>query len=184
MITLTGELVTLRDFAQTDVDDVFAIVGDPAVTKWLSFETRTHMQAAEMVAGVLERQTQQPRSEYYLAVCADQQGLIGFCRIGLAGVQAGKLGYAVRSDAQGRNYATDACRTMARFAFEQLRLHRLSAAIGPDNVASIAVVRKLGFIHEGCLRDHVHTNGAWRDSELFSLLINEWEQTQGSGGPQ
>ncbi|MFC0431099.1 GNAT family N-acetyltransferase [Kutzneria buriramensis] len=180
MISLTGELVTLRDLAKTDVDDVFAIVGDPAVTKWLSFDTRTHAQATEMVAGVLERQAHQPRTEYYLAVCAARHGFIGFCRLGLAGVQAGKLGYAIRADVQGRGYATDACRTMLRFAFDRSRLHRVSAAVGPDNAASIAVVRKLGFTHEGRLRDHVHTNGAWRDSELFSLLVNEWER--GLGG--
>jgi ribosomal-protein-alanine N-acetyltransferase len=135
-----------------------------------------------MVSGVLERQAHQPRSEYYLSVWADQHGFVGFCRLGLAGVQAGKLGYAIRPNGQGRGYATDACRTMMRFAFEQLRLHRVSAAIGPDNAASIAVVRKLGFSHEGRLRDHVHTNGAWRDSELFSLLVDEWKPEEHHGG--
>jgi len=27
---------------------------------------------------------------------------------------------------------------------------------------------------EGTLRDHVYTNGAWRDSLLFSILENEY----------
>jgi len=166
--------VVLRDLTGDDVDAVHAIVGDSEVTKWLSFDTRTREQAAEMVEGVLGRQKQVPRTEYYLAVCAAQQGFIGFCRLGLSGVRAGKLGYAIRADAQGRGYATDACRTMLGFAFGDLGLHRVSAAIGPDNVASLAVVRSLGFTYEGRLRDHVYTNGAWRDSELFSLLEGEY----------
>lgn len=170
MINLEGALVTLRDITEADVDDVHAIVGDPAVTRWLSFDTRSHAEAADMVAGIVTRQQQIPRSEYYLGVCAGLLGLVGFCRLGLGGVQAGKLGYAIRADAQGRNYATDACRTMLRFAFGELGLHRVSAAIGPDNAASLAVVNKLGFSAEGRLRDHVFTNGAWRDSLLFSML--------------
>lgn len=175
MISLTGERVTLREFTEDDVDDLHAIVGDPAVTRSLSFDTRTRAQAAEMLAGVLERRAQQPRAEYYLAVVAGEDKVIGLCRLGLGGVQAGKLGCAIRADVQGLGYATDACRTMIRFAFEQLRLHRVSAAIGPDNTASLALIATLGFTHEGRLRDHVHTNGAWRDSELFSLLVDEWK---------
>jgi hypothetical protein len=57
---------------------------------------------------------------------------------------------------------------MIAFGFEELRSHRISGAIGPDNAASIAVVSKLGMQYEGRIRDHVYTN-AWRDSR-------DWEQ--------
>lgn len=130
-----------------------------------------------MVDGIVRRQAQEPRSEYYLAICTQQTELVGFCRLGLSGVQAGKLGYAIRADQWGHGYATEAVRIMLDFGFHQLELHRISAAIGPNNAASIAVAHHLGFRHEGCLRDHVHTNGAWRDSLLYSLLAHEWADT-------
>jgi [ribosomal protein S5]-alanine N-acetyltransferase len=63
---------------------------------------------------------------------------------------------------------------VSEFGFTELGLHRISAAIGPDNAASIAVVTKLGMQYEGRLRDHVFTNGAWRDSLLYSILSNQW----------
>ncbi|WP_308283159.1 GNAT family N-acetyltransferase [Pseudonocardia nigra] len=63
---------------------------------------------------------------------------------------------------------------MLGFAFTRLELHRVSAAIGPSNARSIAVVERLGFTLEGRLRDHVFTNGAWRDSLLYSILSGEW----------
>jgi RimJ/RimL family protein N-acetyltransferase len=91
----------------------------------------------------------------------------------LGGVKAGKLGYAIAADEWGRGYATEAVRLLVDFGFKQLECHRISAAIGPDNAPSIAVIRKLGFAYEGRLRDHVHTNGAWRDSLLYSLLEHE-----------
>jgi len=93
---------------------------------------------------------------------------------GLDGVRAAKLGYAIRADQWGRGYATDAARTLVNYGFEQLDLHRISTAIGPDNAPSIALVQRLGFQYEGRIRDHVYTNGAWRDSLLYSLLAPEW----------
>ncbi len=126
-----------------------------------------------MITGAIERARHERRTEYYLAVADDADALIGFARLGLAGVKAAKLGYAIRADRWGKGYATDACRTMIEFGFTALGLHRISAAIGPDNAASIAVVRKLGMAHEGRLRDHVFTNGEWRDSELFAILQHE-----------
>ncbi|MGB6165784.1 MAG: GNAT family protein [Pseudonocardiaceae bacterium] len=78
----------------------------------------------------------------------------------------------------GHGYALDAARTIIDFGFTILGLHRISGAIGPDNAVSIALVTRLGFTQEGRLRDHVFTNGAWRDSILYSLLAHEWEASR------
>jgi [ribosomal protein S5]-alanine N-acetyltransferase len=175
-VRLVGATVILREFTVDDTDAAQAIVGDPAVTDFLSFDAKTWAGTAAMLAGVIDRARAIPRTEYYLAVDAAGE-LVGFARLGLAGVQAGKLGYAVRADRWGRGYATDAARVLTTFGFDDLGLHRVSAAIGPDNPASIALVERLGFTHEGRLRDHVYTNGAWRDSLLYSVLAHEWKPT-------
>ena len=99
--------------------------------------------------------------------------MIGFARLGLTGHQAAKLGYAINADHWGHGYATDVARTILAYGFQALRLHRITAAIGPDNAASIAVVERFGMQYEGRLRDHVYTNGAWRDPAL-SILAPEW----------
>jgi ribosomal-protein-alanine N-acetyltransferase len=174
-VELTGSSVVLREFRGQDLQNVLAVVGDNRVTQWLSFDARGEDQAADMLSGILTRAQQTPRQEYYLAVALPHEGgLIGFARLALDGVQAGKVGYAIGFDHWGHGYATDAVRTLVDFGFRQLGLHRISAAIGPDNASSAAVVRKLGFGEEGRIRHHVHTNGAWRDSVLFSVLADEW----------
>jgi RimJ/RimL family protein N-acetyltransferase len=172
-VNLRGQLVTLREFRHADIDDALHVVSDDRVTTWLSFDSRSPAATTDMITGAIERAQQVPRTEYYLAVTDETDALIGFARLGFAGVKAAKLGYAIRADRWGKGYATDACRTMIGFGFAELGLHRISAAIGPDNAASIAVVRKLGTTHEGRLRDHVFTNGEWRDSELFAILAHE-----------
>jgi [ribosomal protein S5]-alanine N-acetyltransferase len=174
-LRLLGGKVVLREFKLDDVDDALRVVGDDRVTKWLSFDSRSRDEATSMLEGTIERAQQSPRTEFYLAVTAHRvDRVIGFVRIGLSGVQAGKLGYAIAAGEWGHGYATDAARTLVDFSFRELGLHRVSAAIGPDNAASIAVAEKLGFVREGRLRDHVFTNRSWRDSVLYSVLAHEW----------
>lgn len=171
---LSGAKVILREFCPTDLDRVMSVVGDDRVTSSLSFDTRTREQAIAMLDGTLHRAKQEPRTEYYLAVTIADDVLVGFARLGLDGVQAAKLGYAIAADYWGYGYATDAARTLVDFGFRGLRLHRISAAMGPDNTASIAIAHRLGMTYEGRIRDHVHTNGQWRDSLLYSVLFDEW----------
>lgn len=174
-VNLSGQSVALREFRESDVDDALRIVGDPEVTDWLSFDPRTREQTANMLAGVVERSHQDPRTEYYLAVVRPGiDSLVGFARLGLTGVKAAKLGFAVAADEWTQGIATDAARTLTDFGFRKLGIHRISAAIGPENSASIGLVSKLGFHYEGRIRGHVYTNGAWRDSLLFSVLEDEW----------
>ncbi|GAA1563616.1 GNAT family protein [Kribbella sancticallisti] len=174
MDPLTGEATRLREFRQEDLDDYLAIVGDDRVTTWMSFDSRDREAAQKALTAILDRARQTERPDYLLAVTRlDDDRLIGFARLGPTGVRAAHLGYAIGADHWGRGYATDASRTLVRFAFEELGLHRVSAAIGPENLASVAVVKRLGFSYEGRIRHHVFTNDAWRDSLLYSLLENE-----------
>ncbi len=176
VVQLDGRQVRLRDFRHDDLDASLRVVGDDRVTRWLSFDSLTREQQAERLAGAIKRAAENPRSEWYLGITTQTaDDLIGFARIGLSGVKAGKLGYAIAADHWGNGYATDAAQVMITFGFQVLDLHRITAAIGPDNAASIAVVKKLGFAREGRLRDHVFTNGAWRDSDLYSVLVHEWK---------
>lgn len=176
---ISGERVTVREFRPGDVEDAFSIIGDDRVTRYLSFDSRDRAQAKLMIDGAISRASDAPRTEYYLAIAKlDEDQLIGFIRLALGGVKAAKLGYAIAADHWSHGYATDAVRIMLCLAFEELKLHRVTAAIGPENEASVTVVKKLGFVPEGRLRDHVFTNGAWRDSLLYSILADEWLRSQ------
>jgi RimJ/RimL family protein N-acetyltransferase len=175
VVQLEGRRVRLREFRPDDLDRSLAVVGDDRVTRWMAFDSLSREQQAERLTALIARAAAEPRTEYFLAVTTPaDDDLVGFARLGLGGERAAKLGYAIAADRWGHGYATDAARTLVDFGFRALDLHRITAAIGPENAASVAVVRRLGFRREGRLRDHVFTNGAWRDSELYSLLAHEW----------
>lgn len=174
-MTIDGDRVRLRDFESGDLDACMAIVGDPEVTTSLSFDTRTRDEQSTILTSDIARARLQPRPDFYFAVVEKATaGLIGFVRLGLSRPRTAELGYAIRRDRWGLGYAVDAAIVMLKFGYGTLGLHRVEAACGPENVASQKVLSKLGFSLEGRLRDHVFTNGAWRDSLLYSLLVSEW----------
>jgi len=173
-VVITGPRVTLREFRADDLDASMAVVGDPEVTRTLSFDARTRDDQAERLAQDIARAQSQTRPDYYLAIANGDDVLVGFIRIGLGRDDSGELGYAVRREDWGTGYATEAALLMLGFGFQTLRLHRVQAACGPDNHASQRLLARLGFVPEGRIRDHVFTNGSWRDSLLYSILDHEW----------
>jgi ribosomal-protein-alanine N-acetyltransferase len=173
-VAITGKRLTLREFRTDDLDASMTVVGDPEVTRSLSFDARTRADQAERLAQDIARAQTEPRPDYYLAIANSADILIGFIRIGLGRDNSGELGYAVRREDWGKGYASEAASLMLGFGFGSLHLHRIQAACGPDNRASQRLLARLGFIPEGRIRDHVFTNGAWRDSLLYSILDHEW----------
>ena len=84
--------------------------------------------------------------------------------------QAATLGYWVGAPFQNRGFTTDGAIAIARFAFDELDLHRVEAACQPENTASRRVLAKAGFAEEGHARAYLKINGAWRDHVLFGKV--------------
>lgn len=181
-VVITGPRLTLREFRTDDLDASMAVVGDPDVTRTLSFDARSRNDQAVRLAQDITRAQAQPRPDYYLAIANSADLLVGFIRIGLGRDNSGELGYAIRREDWGKGYATEAATLMLTFGFDTLHLHRIQAACGPDNHASQRLLARLAFTPEGGIRDHVFTNGGWRDSLLYSILDHEWRNQRTSVG--
>lgn len=87
--------------------------------------------------------------------------------------QTGTLGYWVGKPFARQGVMSDGLRCMLRFAFEQLRLHRVEAACLPRNEASRGVLAKAGFREEGFAPSYLRINGEWEDHVLFAILEDE-----------
>jgi len=48
-----------------------------------------------------------------------------------------------------------------RYAFSEMHIHRVHADVEPDNLASFNLLKKLGFTHEGTLRDVEYKDGKY-----------------------
>lgn len=176
-VTIDGYQVTLRELHGSDLESTMSVVGDPEVTRYLSFDPRTLEQQAQALDDIIRRARAIPREDYYLAIAAKHRiDFIGLIRIRTMYNRAGQLGYGIRRDRWSEGYATEAIVCMLDFAFDTLGLHRIEATYRHENVRSASLLKRLGFTLEGRLRDHAFTGGQWRESVLSSILEDEWRQ--------
>jgi len=83
--------------------------------------------------------------------------------------QNGSLSYAAFAPGAGQGYMSEGLGLVLRYAFEELRLHRLDAQIQPGNHASLNLVRRAGFRSEGYSPRLLFIDGAWRDHERWAI---------------
>jgi ribosomal-protein-alanine N-acetyltransferase len=78
------------------------------------------------------------------------------------------LGYSIAERWNGQGLATEAVGVVMDFAFGDLGLHRVQAAVMPRNTGSIRVLEKNGFREEGYAVGYLCINGVWEDHRIFA----------------
>lgn len=106
-------------------------------------------------------------------------GQVNLTQISRGPFQNAMLGYSLDAQSQGSGLMTEALRNLIDQAFASpLRLHRLQAAVRPENKPSLAVLQRLGFALEGLSLRYLFIDGAWRDHQVFALLNPSWGDTE------
>ena len=183
MVRLEGPRLVLREWRLEELDAMHAWLGDPEVTRFLSFgagsreESRAHL---ELCVG---EQARPDREHYFLAVeQRDTSEVLGSSgcqwRSRKYGGGEGDVGWFLRTPFWGCGFGTEAARLVVDFCFETLGMHKASASCDAGNVASERVMQKCGMTLEGELR-HAHRRfGEWRNRRLYGVLRPEWERTR------
>ncbi len=96
-------------------------------------------------------------------------GQVSFGSIVLGSFRSCFVGYWVSRSVAGREVVPAAVALGGDHLIAALSLHRIEVNIRPENTASLAVVRKLGFRSEGLRPHYLHIDAAWRDHQSFAL---------------
>jgi [ribosomal protein S5]-alanine N-acetyltransferase len=80
------------------------------------------------------------------------------------------IGYSLDKEYNGNGYMTEAVSLAVKFAFDELKLHRIDAGTMLSNTGSMRVLEKAGFHREGIEKKGVKINGQWEDHQIFALI--------------
>lgn len=177
---LKGERIVLRRHERPNYDLYAQWYGDPEVwrlTSWASeplstravrrlFEDR-ELSTTEDSFAILPRHGSRP------------VGIISLMNISAANGSAELSIIVGDAEDRGRGYGSDAIRTILRYGFERLGLHRIGLSVFTFNGPAISAYRKLGFSEEGRVRAAISRDGSRYDALLMSILEPEWRKTQG-----
>jgi [ribosomal protein S5]-alanine N-acetyltransferase len=86
------------------------------------------------------------------------------------------IGYWIDEKQAGQSYMSEAVVAVARFAFDELHLHRIQIAIIPRNTNSRRVMEKLGIRDEGVALRYLEINGVWEDHVRYAMTVEEWDE--------
>jgi ribosomal-protein-alanine N-acetyltransferase len=86
------------------------------------------------------------------------------------------LGYGLGVKFTGEGLMTEAVELILKFAFNNLKLHRIEANVQPENLPSINVLMRSGFTKEGFSRKYLKVGGRWRDHERFAIVKEDWRE--------
>jgi [ribosomal protein S5]-alanine N-acetyltransferase len=191
MTVLTGRRVTLRSLAVADFpawqevrrrNDDWLTPWEPARNPNLP-DVVESAEAFAMRCSARERERQLGTGfgfGIFVPEAAASRRADRFCgEINLSSVQRGPfqsayVGYWIDQGQAGHGYMPEAVVLVARFAFEQVHLHRIQISIIPRNYRSRRVVEKLKLRDEGIAQRYLEINGVWEDHLRYALTVEEW----------
>ena len=99
-------------------------------------------------------------------------GVVNLNDIVAGALQSAYLGFYGMAEFGRTGRMGEALRQAVSVAFDELGLHRVEANIQPGNLASIGLVRRLGFSKEGFSPRYLRIGGQWRDHERWALVAD------------
>jgi ribosomal-protein-alanine N-acetyltransferase len=136
----------------------------------VSFDTRANIRAliaySRTGAGIA----------FAIEVSGELVGQLNVSAITHGSLSSAQMGYWVAQRVAGRGVTPTAVALATDYCFARLRVHRMEICIRPENAASLRVVEKLGFRHEGFRERYIHINGAWRDHVCYAVTVEEVPQ--------
>lgn len=190
----TGDPVSLHTVEEDDLSFVQRGWTDPSLRRPLSIERPMNREA---LSSFLE--TVDDSAGVKLLTCvdkedaADERGSAGddeqspddavsvgtvslFDVVPESGV--GSIAYWIAPEFQGSGFGRAAVRRLLTYAFDERRLNRVRADVLAGNDASVALLERLGFVHEGVNRGQKQRAGQRVDTNVFGLLAHEWREAE------
>ena len=165
-----GRPVVLRAPQWQDVAGIISACQDPESARWTALpvpytSTDAKFFVAEHAPGVWLR----GQGAVFTVADADD-AFVGSMELRLAGPRTANVGYLIAPWARGNGYAPAALRTLCRWGFESLGVHRIEWQAYVGNDASRRVAQRAGFTMEGLARAGCLQRGEFRDAWTGAIL--------------
>lgn len=177
---ITTENLHLRALQSKDAERYFAINSHLDVMSAYGVRPHCHLQETQDLIQYLAEQYflgQMVRWGLFFKEKNLLIGDIGFWRFIPSRCRA-EIGAKLLPEFGRKNLMTEAMRAILRIGFEDFGLNSVEGHVHPENKASFALVKKIGFRVEGRLKEHSFDprQRKFTDTILVSLIRSEWFQ--------
>jgi ribosomal-protein-alanine N-acetyltransferase len=171
---LRTEEFTLRELTDSDLEAISSIWGSVKVAENLDRGPLSHDESIQMLYVLRSLWENDAGIRWGVEMDAQLIGTCGFHNMNNS-AKRGEIGYELGDEFWGRGLMRKALRPVCDYGFNIMRFERIEAFINPDNERSAGLLRRLGFVMEGVLRDYAPTPKGLIDQTCFSLLKRDWK---------
>jgi RimJ/RimL family protein N-acetyltransferase len=171
-IKLVGARLFLRQVCLADATENYARwMNDPEINCYLESRFVTHT-----VAGLrqyIEKTNADPHNFFLAIMLQADDRHIGNIKLGPVNPvhRLGDIGLIIgETDCWGKGYATEAIELITRFAFHELKLHKVTASCYANNPGSARAFQKAGFTIEAVRPAHFFCAGRFVDAILLGRI--------------
>jgi ribosomal-protein-alanine N-acetyltransferase len=169
---LTTERLRFRQLAPEDVNEVFKLRSDERVNKFIARTQCKTIEEAGAFINKINRGINNNDCIYWAITFKNDSRLIG--TICLWNIQPenyrAEIGYELIPDFWRKGIMKEAIPKVVEYGFETMKLHSLEANLDPDNLQSVMLLEKNGFIKEGHFKESTYFNGKFSDILVYSLV--------------
>lgn len=177
MKILETERLILRKFSEDDWKGLHEYLSQEIVVKYEPYNALTEDECKQEAL-------YRSKEDAFWAVCLkDNKKLIGnvyFQKQEPEEFLTWEIGYVFNPMYYGNGYATESCRAILSYGFEELKARRIIAMCNPENTASWKVLERLNMRREGHLFKNIFfkydekRNPIWNDTYEYAMLLDEW----------
>ncbi len=169
----------LRPFESKDAPELFALIerNRRELSRWLAWAQEPS--AEQTIAYIARRRAAEAEHRSVGGVMVVEGRIVGAA--GLEGIDRANscaaIGYWLDREHQGRGLMTAAAAVLVRHGFDGLQLNRIEIRTDVTNRPSRAVAERLGFRHEGSLRQAYRIAGErYSDDAVYAMLASDPER--------
>ncbi|MGH2353036.1 MAG: GNAT family N-acetyltransferase [Chloroflexota bacterium] len=169
-VSLPGGRVSLRSARPGDQAALERLRADPEIDHFMGVERSSMLLWRHVYLG------DQSGALADLVVLGPQDRPIGLVSLWDRTIphEAAEISIWIGQGYRGAGYGTEALRVALRYAFGDLKLHKIYLRVLEYNTRAIRTYEKCGFRVEGILREEMKVNGRWHDLIYMGVLADEF----------
>lgn len=171
MLNLKGEHIYLRAIEPKDLDFLYEIENDTSIWEISGTTTPYSKQVLQLYLDNAHRDIYDVK-QLRLCICNNENvviGLVDLFDFDPKNQRAG-IGVVLTGNERNKGNGNEAITILIKYAFSTLNLHQLYANVVEDNLGSIHLFEKLGFIKAGLKKDWIYSNGSYKNEVLLQKL--------------
>lgn len=181
---LRSQRLILRQPIATDIADRHALGRDPDIYRMLGADIRSLPTLTEEQAKAWVENIAAHPAAWVVEYQGRAIGEVLLDNFVEADQRASLIVGILDKNALGSGLGTEAIRAIAEFAFDTLKLHKLSTRVLAFNTRAIRAYERVGFVREGLERESALIGGTWHDDVIVGLLKKDFDALRGGTGAE